>query len=323
MRVVLSILVPTYLATCLLCGQELPPPIPGEEAPRPEPPKVAEVAEVATPPGGVDARKVTPLLTIPLGLKEAKPAVPTIEHLLQSSESAKVSADSMWITIEHAKRRGVTSIDVGRDGVCHLIERDFGESGQGDAVIVRSGKSLPTSIRATMMGLARQKGILFGIGRDRLLLGTGGDQLRIGVASNHGRSVHTSPSAAFDEYPAEVREAATALLSAARKLPLLKDVKAVVSTEFVDPRRARRLTALEGQRLIVVDDPDRDATLLPPAVAAARMPGRKIVVRDALEWEEIRSYLSAAGLDPDIDGHCLISVGSQTYRLSVEVLGQP
>ncbi len=312
MRVVLPILVPTYLATCLLCGQELPPPIPGEETARPE--KVETVTESA------EAPKVRVLATLPLGLKDAKPVVPTIERLLLASESAKVPADSMWLIIEHAKRRGVTSIDVGRDGVCQLVERNFGEEGRGDALIVRSGKSVPTSIRTTMLELARQKGVLFGIGRDRLLLGAGADRLRIGVAANRGRSVRTSPSAAFDEYPEEVRKAATALLIAARSLPLLKDVKAVISTEFVDPRQARRLTVLEGRHLITVEDPGRDATLLPPAVAAARMPGRKIVVRDALEWEEIRSYLSAADQDPDVDGHCLISVGSQTYRLSVEVI---
>ena len=335
MRAALPILASTCLATSLLSGQELPPPIPGEEPSRPStpgtkdpdtpatktPPAAPQTGPVAKEPFGPRIPKAQPLVKIPLGTKEVKPVVPTVDRLLESSESAKVEADSMWLIIEHAKRRGMTTIDVGSDGVCQLIERKFGETGRGDPVIVRAGKSVPKSISSAMMDLARQKGVLFSIGRDRLLLGAGADRLQIGVAANRGRSVHTSPSAAFDEYPKEVRAAATALLEAARDLPMANDVQAVISAEFVDPRQARRLTTLGGSRLISVKDPGREATLLPPAVAASRMPGRKIVVRDALEWEKIRAYMTAGGLNPAADGQCLISVGSQVYRLSVEVVG--
>ncbi len=307
MRAALPILLSASLATCLLPAQEPPPPIPGEE-----PPRKTDAEPDPAPPKAV---------VVPLGKKEAKPAVPSVDQLLEASEEGEVEADTMWLIIEHAKRRGLTTIDVLEDGTCQLIERTFGAGGRGDAIVVRAGKGVPASVSGTMMRHARRKTVLFGIGRDRLSLGAGSEQLRVGVAARHGRSVHTSPSAAFDAYPAEVREAVTALLQAARALPVAADVRAVVSAEFVDPRQARRLTAVGGQRLVAVRDPGRDATLLPPAVAAARMPGRKIVVRDALEWERIRSYMTAGGLDPDAGGQCLIAVGVQTFRLSVEVVG--
>jgi len=328
--------VSTLLATALLGAQELPPPIPGEEAPRaipvnpPAAPKAVPVTP-ATPSEGPKVKhqknKELRAVQIPLGIRDAKPIVPKTEELMRASEKGIVDGDTMWMTIDHARSQGVTTVDLGRDGLCFLIERKVVD-GKVAPLVVRGGKGIPANVREAILQQARKKAVLFGLGRDRLLVGSGSQRMRLGVSARYGRSVHSSQSILFDEFPAEVRKAATDLLEAARILPVASIAKGVVSAEFVPPQQARRLTILSGRRLIAVRDPGKAATVLHPAVAAARMPGRSVVVLDELQWEQIQGYLTAGGTDPAAatgpdrgTGQCLIAVGAQTYRLTVSPVG--
>ena len=319
MRVALPSALWALLATPLLYGQAPPPPppIPGEEvAPRAIPVKPTD------PP----APKPKPVDPAPDADKPAVVPKPSdasgstnVERLLKSSEGAQIKADTLWLEIEQSKLRNIISIDLTQSGMCHLIERVLSGEGRGETLFVRSGKTVSKSVRDQAFATTRNKAVIFGLGRDRIKLGTGSDRMRIGLASNLGRSVHTSRPAPFDDYPNGVRAAVTALLESAREMPVSTAARAVIRAEFVDPRQARRLTIVGGQKLVGVKDPGRDASVLPPVVAATRMPGRKMVISDELEWERVQAYLSAAGAtDPKLGGQCLVGIGMQTYRLFVE-----
>jgi hypothetical protein len=289
-----------FLATGLLWGQEPAVsgvPIPGEKA----------------FPGRA--------IRVPLGVKESKPVIPSIEKLIEKSRDAKVEADRVWIVIEHPKSGGMSVIDLDKDGSCYLMEREQFRQGGSPSCIVRSGKTIPRALRENMIDLACRKSVLFGVGGVRLLSKVESTRMRLGVAANYGRSVYTSRPATFDQYPQAFREAVISLLAAARKLPLSEQARGIVSAQFVDPRQARRLTVLGGQALVAVRDPGKDATVLSPVVAAARMPGRMVVVEKEEDWQRVLSYLSG-GTGQVRDDHCLISVGAHCYRLLVEPLGE-
>lgn len=320
MRVALPSALCAVLATPLLSGQAPPPPppIPGEEvAPRAIPVKPTEPpAPKPKPVGSAPRAGDTAAAPKP---SDAAAGSANVERLLKSSENAEIAADTLWLEIEQTKLRNIISIDLSQSGTCHLIERVLAGEGRGETLFVRSGRTVPKSVRDRAFATTRNKAVIFGLGRDRIKLGAGSDRMRIGLAANLGRSVHTSRPAPFDDYPDAVRASVTALLESARELPVSTAARAVIRTEFVDPRQARRLTIVGGQKLIGVKDPGREATALPPVVAAIRMPGRKLVISDELEWEHVQAYLSAAGVsDPKLGGQCLVGIGMQTYRLFVE-----
>jgi hypothetical protein len=341
MRKALSIVALTLVSTGLVSAQESPPPpplIPGEEVPRAvpvepaEPPKAepAPSAPAATPPGP-DPKPADPkdteeepslkAIRLPIGVRSAKPVVPKTEQLIRDSEKTLVAGDQMWLTIDHPRGQGVTSIDIDRTGQCFFMERRVGED-RALPTIVRGGRGVPASVRTAMLNASRRKGVLYGLGRDRLVSGGSAERMRLGISSGLGRSVHTSQSFPIDVYPDDVRSAAKALLDAARKLPVLSSARGIVSAEFVPPQQARRLTVLGGNRLIAVRDPGKEATELSPVVAAGRMPGRRVVVTDAYEWEQIQSYLTVGGTQETEATSCLISLGAQVYRLYVEPVGK-
>ena len=284
-----------FFVTGLLCGQE-PPVTPGKSP-------------------------VQGAIRVPLGVKESKPAVPSVEKLIEKSRDAKVEADRVWIVIEHAKSVGMSVIDLDKDGSCYLMEREQFRQGGSPSCIVRSGKTIPRALRENMIDLACRKSVLFGVGGVRLLSKVESTRVSLGVAANYGRNVYTSLPATFDQYPEAFREAVITLLAAARKLPLSEQARGIVSAQFIDPRQARRLTVLGGQALVAVRDPGKEATVLAPAVAAARMPGRMVVVDEEGDWQRILSYLSG-GTGQVRDDHCLISVGAHCYRLFVEPVGE-
>jgi hypothetical protein len=300
MRMYLFIPIVCFLATGLLCGQE--PAIPKVPVPAGKP-------------------LVKGAIRVPLGVRESKPAVPSVEALIEKSREASVRSDRAWIVIEHAGKGGMSVIDLAGDGHCYLMERAGATKSETSSWIVRTGNTIPRAITDNMMQLASRKSVLFGVGGRRLLSRVDSGNLRLGVAANNGRSVHTSRPAALDQYPPDFMEGVLSLLAAARTLPLTKSVRGMVRAEFIDPRQARRLTVLDGRTLVAVRDPGRDATVLPPAVAAARMPGRRVAVDTEEDWKRILSYLS--GGTGQINGdHCLISLGAHTYRLFVEPLSQ-
>ena len=57
--------------------------------------------------------------------QKASLRIPSVEELLKKSQEGKVDADSMWLIIEHAKRRGVTAIDLQSDGSCWVLEKNM------------------------------------------------------------------------------------------------------------------------------------------------------------------------------------------------------
>ena len=297
MRLYLFIPLVGFLATGLLCGQESS----GKKFPIPE---------LKAPIEGA--------IRVPLGIKESKPAVPSVEKLIEKSREASVEADQAWIDIEHSGNGGVSVIDLGADGYCYLMERGAGGT-ETASWIIRGGNELPKSMRDNLLRLVSRKSVLFGVGGSRLLSRIDSGNLSLGVAANNGRSVYTSRPAAFGQYPADLREGVLAFLAAARKLQLAKSARGIVRAEFIDPRQARRLTVLEGKRLVAVRDPGAEAKVLPAAVAAARMPGRKVVVASEEDWKRILNYLSG-GTGKVQGDHCLVSVGVHTYRLFVEAL---
>ena len=295
MRMFLFIPVVCFFATGLLSGQE--PPVTRGKSP------------------------VQGAIRVPLGVKESKPVVPSVEKLIEKSREASVKADRAWIVIEHAGKGGVSVIDLDRDGHCYLMERGGSGSGETSSWIVRSGNTIPRVISDNMMDLACRKSVLFGVSGTGLLSRVDSGRLRLGVAASNGRSVYTSRLAAFDQYPPDFREGVLGLLAAARTLPLTKSVRGMVSAEFIDPRQARRLTVLDGRVLVAVRDPGKDAVILPPVVAASRMPGRKVAVEKEEDWKRVLSYLSG-GTGQNTGDHCLISLGVHTYRLLVEPIAE-
>ena len=71
--------------------------------------------------------------------------------------------------------------------------------------------------------------------------------------------------------------------------------------------------------MIAVKDPGKDAKTLSAIIAAARMPGRKVVVSDPEEWLRVVTYLNYNKRGPNVnEGRFLISVGKQTYRVYAE-----
>ncbi len=309
------------LATPLLPGQgvPLPPPPDGADAvPAPPADPVAPVPK-AEP---VGPRGVEPLAGVPLGKLDAEPVVRSAEELLKESETASVEADTFWLGFDHAGGAGETFIDC-EAGLCFLLERRVID-GQIGPLVVRGGRGVPDQVRLEMLGQASRKSVLYAAGRGRIVGRAGAERMRLGVSARRGTSVHSSQSLPFDQYPAEVRAAATALLESARALPVASAAKGVVYAEFVMPQAARRMTVLQGQRLIGVRDPGKDEPLVAPAVMAARAPGRRIVVLDELQWEVVQNYLEAGGTAPDPRGvrSCLIGVGAATYRLFVETAGE-
>ncbi len=299
MRLYTIIPLVSFLATALLCGQD-------------------PVAQKAPLPSG--KVPVKGAIKVPLGIKESKPAVPSVEKLIEKSREASVEADQAWLILEHAGNGGVSVIDLGADGSCYLMERGSG-SKETSSWIVRGGNAIPKEIRDNLMALASRKSVLFGVGNRRLLSRIDSGNLKVGVAANNGSSVHASRPASFGQYPGDFREGVLGILAEARKLPVTKSARGIVRAEFIDPRQARRLTILDGKRLLAVRDPGREASDLPAAVAAARMPGRMVVVDSEEDWKRILSYLSG-GTGQVRGEHCLISVGVHTYRLFVEALAE-
>ena len=123
----------------------------------------------------------------------------------------------------------------------------------------------------------------------------------------------------FSQYPEEFRESVAILMEETRRFPLNRNGLGVISSEFVNPRQAKRLTVISGQKLIAVKDPGKEAKSLSAIVGASRMPGRRIVVTDPTEWLRIITYLNydKPGSESQ-EGQFLISVGAQTYRILVE-----
>ena len=109
------------------------------------------------------------------------------------------------------------------------------------------------------------------------------------------------------------------MLEVSRTMSVNKEAMGILSAEFVNPAQARRLTVLQGQKLIAVKDPGKEAKKLSAIIAAARMPGRKVVVTDPDEWLRVVTYLNYNKRGANInEGRFLISVGKQTYRVFAE-----
>ena len=297
MRTALLTLILPFVAMCLLIGQE----------------KLTTGSEDTGARGNVQIDKV------PLGVKEAKPKIPTVDELVEKSTKGEVEADSVWVIIEHAKGRGATAVDIRSDGSCWVMEKKLLSPGKLSPYIVRSSTETPNGLGEKILNIAKKKSILFAESAGRASAAAGSERVKIGVSANNGRSVHSSPSVPFSQYPEEFRESVSVLMEATRRFPLNRNALGVISSEFVNPRQARRLTVLSGQKLIGVKDPGRDAKELSAIVSASRMPGRKIVVTDPTEWLRIITYLNydKPGTEAK-EGQCLISVGAQTYRIFVE-----
>lgn len=297
MRVALLTLILPFVATCLLSGQEKLPLRPVDKGQS----------------GTIRTDK------IPLGTKEAKPKIPTIEELLEKSKKGEVDADSMWIIIEHAKDRGFTALDLRSDGSCWVMEKKLLGPGKSSPYIIRSSNEIPNGLSEKILGIAKKKSILFAEGVGKAVATAGAERVKIGVSANNGRSINTSPSVPFSQYPDEFRESVESLMEFTRRLPLNRNALGVISSEFIGPRQARRLTVLSGQKLIAVKDPGKDAKKLSAVVASSRMPSRRIAVTDPTQWLRIITYLNydRPGSEAQ-EGQCLISVGAHTYRLIVE-----
>ena len=297
MRIALLTLILSFVPTSLLIGQDKLPIRSNDKGQK----------------GQVQVDKV------PLGIKEAKPKVPTIEELLERGKKGEVDADSMWFIIEHAKERGVTAIDIRSDGSCWVMEKKVLGPGKTSPYIIRSSNEIPNGLSEKILKIAKQKSILFAENVGRAVVAAGTERLKIGVSANNGRSVHSSPSVPFSQYPEEFRESVAILMEETRRFPLNRNGLGVISSEFVNPRQAKRLTVISGQKLIAVKDPGKEAKSLSAIVGASRTPGRRIVVTDPTEWLRIITYLNydKPGSDSQ-EGQFLISVGAQTYRILVE-----
>ena len=297
MRIALLTLILSFVPTSLLIGQDKLPIRSNDKGQK----------------GQVQVDKV------PLGIKEAKPKVPTIEELLERGKKGEVDADSMWFIIEHAKERGVTAIDIRSDGSCWVMEKKVLGPGKTSPYIIRSSNEIPNGLSEKILKIAKQKSILFAENVGRAVVAAGTERLKIGVSANNGRSVHSSPSVPFSQYPEEFRESVAILMEETRRFPLNRNGLGVISSEFVNPRQAKRLTVISGQKLIAVKDPGKEAKSLSAIVGASRTPGRRIVVTDPTEWLRIITYLNydKPGSDSQ-EGQFLISVGVQTYRILVE-----
>ena len=297
MRIALLTLILSFVPTSLLIGQDKLPIRSNDKGQK----------------GQVQVDKV------PLGIKEAKPKVPTIEELLERGKKGEVDAESMWFIIEHAKERGVTAIDIRSDGSCWVMEKKVLGPGKTSPYIIRSSNEIPNGLSEKILKIAKQKSILFAESVGRAVAAAGTERLKIGVSANNGRSVHSSPSVPFSQYPEEFRESVAILMEETRRFPLNRNGLGVISSEFVNPRQAKRLTVISGQKLIAVKDPGKEAKSLSAIVGASRMPGRRIVVTDPTEWLRIITYLNydKPGSESQ-EGQFLISVGAQTYRILVE-----
>lgn len=251
--------------------------------------------------------------------EKATPRIPSIEELLKKSQEGKVDADSVWLIIEHAKQRGVTAIDLQSDGSCWVLEKKVVSGVDTSHYIVKYISELPNQIGEKLLSLGREKKILFADNSSFARSAINVEKLRVGVSSNNGRSVHTSPLIAFSQYPDSFREIVTLLLEVSRTMSVNKEAMGILSAEFVNPAQARRLTVLQGQKLIAVKDPGKEAKKLSAIIAAARMPGRKVVVTDPDEWLRVVTYLNYNKRGTNINkGRFLISVGKQTYRVYAE-----
>lgn len=297
MRTALLTLILSFVAMCLLNGQEK------------SPPGVKDTDQ----PGNVQTDKV------PLGVKKAKPKIPTVDELIKKSKKGEVEADSMWVIIEHAKGRGSTAVDIRSDGSCWVMEKKLLGPGKFSPYIVRSSTEIPNGLGKEILSIAKKKSILFAESVGKASAEAGSERVKIGVSANNGRSVRSSSAVPFSQHPEKLRMSVSALIEVTRRFPLNRNALGVISSEFVDPRQARRLTVLSGQKLIAVKDPGRDAKELSAIVGASRMPGRKIVVTDPTEWLRIITYLNYDKPGSEAkEGQCLISVGAQTYRIFVE-----
>ena len=258
------------------------------------------------------------------GIKEnlaqkASPRIPSVEELLKKSQEGKVDADSVWLIIEHAKQRGVTAIDLQPDGSCWVLEKKVVSGVNTSQYIVKYISELPNQIGEKLLSLGREKKILFADNSSFARSAINVEKLRVGVSSNNGRSVHTSPLIDFSQYPDNFREVVTLMLEVSRTMSVNKEAMGILSAEFVNPAQARRLTVLQGQKLIAVKDPGKEAKKLSAIIAAARMPGRKVVVTDPDEWLRVVTYLNYNKRGANInEGRFLISVGKQTYRVYAE-----
>ena len=251
--------------------------------------------------------------------EKATPRIPSIEELLKKSQEGKVDADSVWLIIEHAKQRGVTAIDLQSDGCCWVLEKKVVSGVDTSHYIVKYISELPNQIGEKLLSLGREKKILFADNSSFARSAINVEKLRVGVSSNNGRSVHTSPLIDFSQYPDSFREVVTLMLEVSRTMSVNKEAMGILSAEFVNPAQARRLTVLQGQKLIAVKDPGKEAKKLSAIIAAARMPGRKVVVTDPDEWLRVVTYLNYNKRGTNINkGRFLISVGKQTYRVYAE-----
>ncbi|MCH2026841.1 MAG: hypothetical protein MK172_13985, partial [Verrucomicrobiales bacterium] len=233
MRTALLTLILPFVAMCLLIGQE----------------KLPTGSKDTGAPGNVQTDKV------PLGVKEARPKIPTVDELVEKSKKGEVEADSVWVIIDHAKGRGSTAVDIRSDGSCWVMEKKLLGPGKLSSYIVRSSTETPNGLGKKILNIAKKKSILFAQSVGRASAAAGSERVKIGVSANNGRSVHSSPSVPFSQYPEEFRESVSVLMEATRRFPLNRNALGVVSSEFVDPRQARRLTVLSGQKLIGVKDP--------------------------------------------------------------------
>ena len=230
MRIALLTLILSFVPTSLLIGQD----------------KLPIRSKDKGQKGQVQGDKV------PLGIKEARPKVPTIEELLERGKKGEVDADSMWFIIEHAKERGVTAIDIRSDGSCWVMEKKVLGPGKTSPYIIRSSNEIPNGLSEKILKIAKQKSILFAENVGRAVAAAGTERLKIGVSANNGRSVHSSPSVPFSQYPEEFRESVAILMEETRRFPLNRNGLGVISSEFVNPRLAKRLTVISGQKLIAV-----------------------------------------------------------------------
>lgn len=251
--------------------------------------------------------------------QKASPVIPSVDELLEKSKEGNVEADSMWVVIDHAKGRGVTCIDIQSNGSCWVIEKTNLKGLATTPYVVKYSPILANAMGKKLLSLASRKDILFADNKSFSKASKNAEKVKIGVSSNNGRSVHTSPLIPFSDYPESFRENLALVMQSARTMPLSREAMGVVSSEFVNPTQSRRLTVLQGQKLIAVKDPGKNAKVLSAIIAASRMPGRKVVVTDPEEWLKVITYLNynKAGSGTR-EGRFLISVGKQTYRIFVE-----
>ena len=90
--------------------------------------------------------------------QKASPRIPSVEELLKKSQEGKVDADSMWLIIEHAKRRGVTAIDLQSDGSCWVLEKKVIEGVNDSTYNAKYISKFSNQLGKRLLDLGREKG---------------------------------------------------------------------------------------------------------------------------------------------------------------------